>query len=71
LRAVPKWSWWTPDAKCKRVETNVPCLLHIPLVLFEAIREKGGPLMPHEVLTIVLKLVEKSAPDQGQAVAEA
>ncbi len=27
--------------------------------------------MPHEILTIVLKLVENSAPDQGQAVAEA
>ena len=62
---------WTPDAECERVETNVPRLLHIPLVLFEAIREKGGPLMPHEVLTIVLKLVENSTPDQGQAVAEA
>ena len=62
---------WTPDAECERVETNVPRLLHILLVLFEAIRKKGGPLMPHEILTIVLKLVENSVPDQSQAVAEA
>ena len=43
--------------------------MHIPLVLFEAIREKGGPFMPHKILTIVLKLVENSSRDQDQAAA--
>ena len=51
------------------METTVPHLLHIPLVLFEAIREKGGPLIPHEILVIVLKLVENSSRDQDQAAA--
>ena len=62
-------SLWTPEIECDRVETTVPHLLHIPLVLFEAIREKGGPLIPHEILVIVLKLVENSSRDQDQAAA--
>ena len=51
-------SLWTPANNCDGVETTVPHLLHIPLVLFAAIREKGGPLLPHEILAILLKLVE-------------
>ncbi len=58
------------DIKCDWVETTIPRLLHIPLVLFEAIREKGDPLMPHyEILAIVLKRVENSSRDQNQAAA--
>ena len=58
---------WILDTKCDRVETTVPRLLHIPLVLFEAIREKGGPLMPHDILAIVLKLIETNYRDQDQS----
>ncbi len=35
-------------------KTNVPRLLLIPLVLFEKIRAEGRPLMPHEVLKLVM-----------------
>jgi hypothetical protein len=69
IDASRRGSLWTPDIKCNRVETTVPHLLHIPLVLFEAIREKGGPLMPHEILAIMLKLIENSSRDQDQAAA--
>ena len=52
------------------MEITVPRLLHIPLVLFEATREKGGPLTPHDILTIVLlKLIENNYQDQNQATA--
>ena len=74
MDASRRGSLRTPEIECDRVETTIPCLLHIPLVLFEAIREKGGPLMPHEILAIMLKLVENSSRDQDQdqaAVAEA
>jgi hypothetical protein len=39
----PTWhgSLWTPEAGAERVETTTPCLLHILLVLFNLIREKG------------------------------
>jgi hypothetical protein len=60
-------SLWIPETECDRVETTVPRLLHIPLVLFEAIREKGGPLMPHDILVIVLKLIENNYRNQDQA----
>ena len=53
-------SLWTPAADCAKEKTNVPCLLHIPLVLFEFIQKEGCPLMPHAVLTLVLKFVKKA-----------
>jgi hypothetical protein len=68
--ASRRGSLWIPEIDCNRVETTIPRLLHIPLVLFVVIlREKGGPLMPHEILAIVLKLVENSSRDQDQAAA--
>jgi hypothetical protein len=68
--ALRRGSLWTPDIECNRVETTVPHLLHIPLVLFETIRKKGGPLMPHDILAIlVLKLIENNYQDQDQATA--
>jgi hypothetical protein len=42
----------------KKEETNVPRLLLIPLVLFEKIRAEGRPLMPHEVLKLVMALLK-------------
>jgi hypothetical protein len=62
-------SLWTPEIEGDRLETTVPRLPHIPLVLFEAIREKRGPLMPHEILAIVLNIVKNSSGDQDQAAA--
>jgi hypothetical protein len=38
--ALQRESLWTPDIECNWVETTVPRLLHIPLIPFEAIREK-------------------------------
>ena len=67
--ASRRGSLWTPEIECDRVKTTIPHVLHIPLVLFEAIREKGGPLMPHDILTIVLKLIENNYQDQAQATA--
>jgi hypothetical protein len=60
-------SLWTPAADCQKGEGNVPPLLHIPLVLFELIRNKGRPLMPHEVLALVLEYLENGPGDQAQA----
>ena len=73
LRDGPILAWFLVDpvTGCKRVETNVACLLHIPLVLFEGIQKGGRPLMPHNVLAIVLKHIENGPTDQAQAVADA
>jgi hypothetical protein len=40
--------------------------LHIPLTLFEMIRNQGCPLMPHEVLRLVLDHIESSPGEQTQ-----
>jgi hypothetical protein len=52
-------------------DANVPRLLHILLVLFKRIRKEGCLLMPHEILAIVLRHVEKSPPAQVQGIAQA
>jgi hypothetical protein len=64
----PSWrgSLWTPDAGCTLGKGHVPRLLHIPLTLFELICNQGCPLMPHEVLTLVLEHIEKGPGDQTQ-----
>jgi hypothetical protein len=62
---------WTPAADCTVADTNVPRFFHIPLVLFERIRKEGHPLMPHKILSLVLRHIEKMPPDQAQAVAQA
>jgi hypothetical protein len=69
----PTWrgTLWTPAADCMVADANVPRLLHILLVLFERIRKEGRPLMPHEILAIVLQHIEKCSPDQVQAIAQA
>ena len=67
--ASRRGSLWTPEIECDGAETTVPRLLHMPLVLFEATREKGCPLMPHDKLAIVLKLIENNYQDQDQATA--
>ena len=67
--ASRRGSLWTPEIECDGAETTVPRLLHMLLVLFEATREKGCPLMPHDKLAIVLKLIENNYQDQDQATA--
>jgi hypothetical protein len=57
---------WTPDADCKTSEGHVPCLLHIPMILFELICNEGHPLMPHEILKLVLVHIESCQGDQNQ-----
>ncbi len=37
-----------------KVETTLPRLLLIPLVLFKKIQAEGHPLMPHEVRKLVM-----------------
>jgi hypothetical protein len=66
----PIWrgSLWAQEAGAERVETTAPCLLYIPLVLFELIREKGRPLMPHKVLALVLAHLE---PNKNDAITDA
>jgi hypothetical protein len=54
---------WTPEAGAEQVETTAPRLLHIPLVLFNLIRDKGCPLMPHEVLMIVMEHLDSAKED--------
>ncbi len=61
---------WTPPVGSEETEATVPRLLHIPLVLFDKIRMGGRPLVPHEVLSIILEYVESiadKAPEVGQA----
>jgi hypothetical protein len=41
-------------------------LLHIPVLLFELIRNEGRPLMPHEILQLVLTYLESSQEGQTQ-----
>jgi hypothetical protein len=57
-------SLWTPDAECATGEGHVPRLLHIPLALFELICKQGCPLMPHEVLALVLEYIKNGPGDQ-------
>ncbi len=61
---------WTPAAECERAKGHVLRLLHIPLVLFKFIQRELRPLMPHEVLAIMMKHLEKTrATDkQGKAL---
>jgi hypothetical protein len=67
----PTWhgALWTPAADCMTAETNVPRFLYIPLVLFEMIQKEGRPLMPHDILALVLCYAENSPPEQAQGVA--
>jgi hypothetical protein len=67
----PTWrsALWTPAADCTMAETNVPRFSHIPLVLFEMIRKEGSPLMPHNILALVLCYVKNSPPEQAQGIA--
>jgi hypothetical protein len=54
---------WAPEAKSERVEATAPLLLHTLLVLFNLIREKGQPLMPHEVLAMVMEYLDSTKDD--------
>jgi hypothetical protein len=60
---------WTPAARFKRAEGHVPQLLHIPLVLFTLMRRELHPLMPHEVLAMIMKHLEEAEAtnEQGKA----
>jgi hypothetical protein len=64
---------WTPpvDTEEGMEETIVPCLLHILLVLFAKIRKVGCPLMPHNVLSLIIEhvklKVDTVATEAGQA----
>jgi hypothetical protein len=51
---------WTPAAECKRAKGHVPRLLHVPLVLFILMRRESRPLMPHEVLAMIIKHLEET-----------
>jgi hypothetical protein len=57
---------WMPDADCATGKGHVPHLLHIPMTLFKFIRNEGRPLMPHEILRLVLDLIKSSPGDQTQ-----
>jgi hypothetical protein len=57
---------WMPNADCVTGEGHVPCLLHIPMILFELIRNEGRPLMPHEILRLVLVHIESCQGNQNQ-----
>ena len=60
---------WTPAAECEKAKGHVPCLLHIPLLLFTLIRKEACLLMPHKVLVIMMKQLKetKATNDQGKA----
>jgi hypothetical protein len=60
---------WTPAAKCERAKGHVPRLLHIPLVLFTFIQRESRPLMPHEVLAIMMKHLKKTGATDKQGKA--
>ena len=47
-------SMWAPEAGSDTMEVHALHLLAIPLVLFEMIRKEGHPLMPYEVLQLVI-----------------
>jgi hypothetical protein len=49
---------WSPGRDATKEETFVPRVLAIPLVLFDKIRGGGRPLMPHEVLGLVILHLE-------------
>ncbi len=53
-------SLWAPEVGSEWVKTTDSCFLYIPLVLFNLIREKGQPLMPHEVLAIVMEYLDST-----------
>jgi hypothetical protein len=57
---------WLPGADCATGEGHVPRLLHIPVMLFEQIRNKGRPLMPHKILQLVLTYLELNQEGQNQ-----
>ncbi len=54
---------WTPEQADSAGWTAVkaPLLLTIPLVLFQAIREEGKPLMPHEIHGLAMTIINSSA----------
>jgi hypothetical protein len=54
---------WTPDQATSGEWTPVkaPLLLVVPLVLFQAMRTKGNPLMPHEILGLTMAIINASA----------
>jgi hypothetical protein len=49
---------WSPGEGATKKETNVPRLLSTPLVLFKQIWAEGCPLMPHEVLKLLMAHLE-------------
>ena len=51
---------WTPGADCEMGKDHVPCLFHILVMLFKLIHNEGRPLMPHEILKLVLAHLESS-----------
>jgi hypothetical protein len=57
---------WLPGADCATGEGHVPCFLHIPVLLFDKIRNEGRPLMPHEILQLVLTYLESNQEGQNQ-----
>ena len=62
---------WTPPVGTDETETTVPCLLHIPLVLFDKICRAGHPVMPRKVLSMILEHVEPLADTAAEEVRQA
>ena len=68
-----KWgTLWTPPVGTEEMEeTTVPRLLYVPLVLFDKICRAGRPLMPHEVLLLIMEHVESLADTATEEVGQA
>ena len=62
---------WTPPVGSVVTETTVPCLLYIPLTLFDNMHKEGHPLMPHEIPNLIMSHVERSPEDQAAEIAQA
>jgi hypothetical protein len=62
---------WTPPVGTDETEMTVPRLLHIPLVVFDKIRRAGRPLMPHEVLSMIMEHVEPLTDTAAEEVGQA
>jgi hypothetical protein len=60
---------WMPVAECERTEGHVPQLSHIPLVLFMLIWRESRPLLPHEVLAMMMKHLEETGATNKQGKA--
>ena len=63
---------WTPPMGTEEIEeTAVPRLLHVPLVIFDKIRKVGRPLIPHEVLSLIMEHLEPLADTAPEEVGNA